>query len=124
MRRRLHRFFPIILIALLAQILAPIGACWAAAFASDPLRAVEICHSDPASAPGAADQGGQDRAQDGACAICCVAQANASFDSPQAIAVATLYRDAALIVWHDAAADISRFSAGSNTRARAPPLSM
>ena len=125
MRRRLHRFFPIILIALLAQILAPIGACWAAAFAaSDPLRAIEICHSDPASAPGAADQGGQNGAQDGACAICCVAQANASFDAPQAIAVATLYRDAALIVWHDATADISRFSAGSNTRARAPPLSM
>jgi hypothetical protein len=125
MRRRLQRFLPIVLIALLVQILAPVGACWAAAFAaSDPLRAIEICHSDPASAPGPADQGGQDRAQDGACAICCVAQANASFDAPQAIAVATPYRDAALIVWHDAAVEISRFSAGSNTRARAPPLSM
>ena len=125
MRQRLRTFLPVFLITLMVQILAPIGACWAAAFvASDPLAAIEICHSDPASAPGAADQGGQDRAQDGACAICCVAQANASFDALQAIAVATLYRDVALIVWHDAAADISRFSAGSNTRARAPPLSM
>jgi hypothetical protein len=125
MRRRLQRFLPIVLIALVVQILAPIGACWAAAFAaSDPLRAIEICHSDPASAPGAADQSGQSRAHDGACAICCVAQANASFDAPQAVAVATAYRDVARVVWRDAAPDISRFYAGSNTRARAPPLSI
>src|SRR5258707_257486 len=44
MRRRLARFLPIVLIALTVQILAPIGACWVAAFAiSDPLLAGRHC---------------------------------------------------------------------------------
>jgi hypothetical protein len=124
MRRRLAKFLPIVLIALMVQILAPIGACWAAAFAiSDPLRAVEICHSDPSSS-GQTDQGGEHRAPDGVCSVCCAAQASASFDTPQAIAVATPYRDVARVVWRDHAPDLSRFRAGSNAQARAPPLSM
>ena len=41
MRRRLNNFLPIVLIALLVQIFAPIGACWAASIAaSDPLAGV------------------------------------------------------------------------------------
>jgi hypothetical protein len=123
MRRRLRTFFPVFLIALMVQILAPIGACWAAAFAaSDPLRAIEICHSDPASTPGSADQSSPDRAHDGACAICCVMQANASFDAPQAITVVTLYRDVVRVVWRNAAPELSRPHAGSNAQARAPPF--
>jgi hypothetical protein len=122
MRRRLVKFLPIVVIALMVQILAPIGACWVAAFAiSDPLLAAEICHSDPASNSGEADQGGGHRAHDGACSICCAAQANASFDTPQTIAVATPYRDIARVVWRDHAPDLSQFRAGSNTQARAPP---
>jgi Protein of unknown function (DUF2946) len=123
MRRRFQKFLPIVLIALLVQILAPIGACWAAAFAiSDPLQAIEICHSDPASASGPADQSGQHRAHDGACAMCCAVQANATFDTPQAIAVITRYRGVARVVWRDHASDFSRFDAGSNAKARAPPF--
>jgi len=125
MRRRLAKFLPIVLIALMVQILAPIGACWAAAFAiSDPLLAAEICHSDPASNSGQTDQSGEHRGHDGACSICCAAQASASFDTPQAIIVATPYRDVVRVVWHDHAPDLSRFRAGSNAQARAPPLSM
>ena len=49
MRRRLRKFFPIVLIALTVQIFAPIGACWAASIAaSDPLHAAIICHGDTA----------------------------------------------------------------------------
>ena len=122
MRRRLAKFLPIVLIALMVQILAPIGACWAAAFAiSDPLLAVEICHSDPASASGQTDQGGEHRARGGACSMCCAAQANATFDTPQAIAVAVPYRDVARVVWRDHAPAPSLFRAGSNTQARGPP---
>ena len=48
MRQRLQAFLPIVLIALMVQILAPIGAAWAAALVkADPLRGVEICHSQP-----------------------------------------------------------------------------
>jgi hypothetical protein len=122
MRRRLVKFLPIVLIALMVQILAPIGACWAAAFAiADPLLAVEICHSNPASTPGQTDQGGKHRAHDGACSICCAAQASASFDAPQATAVAAPYRDVAGVVWRDHALGLSHFRAGSNTQARGPP---
>jgi hypothetical protein len=125
MRRRFQKFLPIVLIALLVQILAPIGACWAAAFAiSDPLQAIEICHSDPASASGPADQSGQHRAHDGACAMCCAVQGNATFDTPQTIIVVTPCRDVARIIWRDHASDFSRFDTGSNAKARAPPLSM
>ena len=125
MRRRLVKFLPIVLIALMVQILAPIGACWATAFAiSDPLLAVEICHSDPASTSGQTDQGGEHRGHDSACSICCAAQASASFDTPQAIAVATPYRDVARVVWRAHAPAPSLFRTGSHAQARAPPLSM
>src|SRR5260370_40891217 len=93
MRRRLARFLPIVLIALTVQILAPIGACWAAAFAiSDPLLAGENFHSDPASVSGETDQSGEHHGHDGACSICCAAQASASPDAPQARAGVTPYR--------------------------------
>ena len=47
MRRRLRKFLPIVLVALVVQILAPIAACWAASIAtSDPLLGAAICHDD------------------------------------------------------------------------------
>jgi DUF2946 family protein len=123
MRQRQRIFLPIVLIALMVQILAPIGACWAAAFAaSDPLRGIEICHSDSAS--GGQGQSGPQRAHDGACAICCLTQANASFDTPLAISFVVPYRDVACVVWRDGAVEHSRSDARSDAQARGPPLSM
>ena len=89
MRRRLWKFLPIVLMALTVQIFAPIGACWAASIAaSDPLHNAAICSGAGASTAGQADQTGEQRAHDGACSQCCVAQAAASADTPQS-AVAT-----------------------------------
>jgi hypothetical protein len=123
MRRRLARFLPIVLIALTVQVLAPIGACWAAAFAiSDPLLAGEICHSDPASVSGQTDQSGEHHGHDGGCSICCAAQASTSFDVPQTSAVVTPYRDVARVIWRDRAPELSAFRADSNAQARAPPF--
>ena len=120
MRRRLQKFLPIVLIALMVQVLAPIGACWAAAIAaSDPLQA-EICHTDLGQG-GAGDQSGQHQAHDGACAICCAAHAGAALDTPQISAVAAPLRAAALVVWHDRDHDLFRSRVGSNAQARAPP---
>jgi hypothetical protein len=125
MRRHLAKFLPIFLIALTVQILAPVGACWAAALiVSNPLSAVEICHSDPASASEQTDKGGEHHAHDGACARCCAAQAGVSFDTPQAVIVVTPYRDVAPVVWRDDTLTLSRFRAGSNAQARGPPLSV
>jgi hypothetical protein len=123
MRRRLAKFLPIVLIALTVQILAPIGACWAAAFAaSDPLLAGEICHSDQASGGAQTDQGGEHRAHDGACSICCAAQASASFDAPDATTIALPYRDVARVVWRDLGLELPALRAGINAQARAPPF--
>jgi hypothetical protein len=122
MRGRLEKLLPIVLIALMVQILAPIGACWAAALAaSDPLAAAEICHTNPGQGPGASDQGGPHRAHDGACAMCCAAQANASLDPPRQSTVALPYRETRRVVWRDQAPSRSASRAGSNTQARAPP---
>ncbi len=110
----------------MVQILAPVGACWAAAVAaSDPLPTAEICHTDPGQGAGADNQSGPHRAHDGACAICCVMHAGAALDTPRnAAVIAVPYRAAALIVWRDLATNPLRTRVGSNTQARAPPRSM
>jgi hypothetical protein len=121
MHRRLRKFLPIVLIALTVQILAPIGACWAASIAAaDPLQAAVICHGDAASTPGQADQTGQPRAHDGACSLCCVVHAGASVDTPQTV-VAAPYRLPERVVWLDRAPDLFGSRTGSHAQARAPP---
>jgi Protein of unknown function (DUF2946) len=122
MRRRCQKYLPIVLIALMVQIFAPIGVCWAAAMvASDPLATAEICH-DSGTAGQAGDQNGQQHEHGGACAICCLASAGASVDTPSPVAVAHPYRATARVVWHQQAADLSVFRGGSNAQARAPPF--
>jgi hypothetical protein len=121
MRRRVRKFLPIVLIAVMVQILAPVAACWAASIAaSDPLHAAAICHDDGASNPGQTDQTGQPPAHDGCCSVCSVAHTGAPVDAPQT-AVATPYRDPARVIWLDRAPDLFGSRAGSHAQARAPP---
>jgi Protein of unknown function (DUF2946) len=122
MRRRLQKFLPIVLIALVMQVLAPIAACWAASIAvSDPFGSAAICHDNAASAPAQSDQGGDHRSHNGVCAICCIAQAASAIDTPQQAAVAAPHRQPARVVWRDQAVEPQAARAGSNTQARAPP---
>src|SRR5215813_3602646 len=103
MRARLQKFLPIVLIAMAMQVLAPIAACWAAGLAAaDPLQNAVVSHNSDASVPGLDDETGGPGAHAGDCLICCLAQANASLDSPQAT-LATPFRLAERVVWHDAA---------------------
>ncbi|WP_197489462.1 DUF2946 domain-containing protein [Bradyrhizobium sp. DOA1] len=121
MHARLQKFLPIVLLALVMQVLAPIAACLAAGQAvADPLFAGVICHSGGEQG-GQNDQTGSPTAHAGACAMCCLAQAAASLDSPLQVALATPVRHAERVVWR--AADASRVSAyrGSGAQARAPP---
>ncbi|MHB8269619.1 DUF2946 domain-containing protein [Bradyrhizobium sp.] len=119
MRRRLRKFLPIVLIAVLVQIFAPIGATWAAGIAaSDPLHA--ICHGDAASVPNPSDQSGQPRSHD-CCSVCNVVHTGGPVDAPQAT-VAAPWRHAAGVAWLDIAPDLVGSRAGSNAQARAPPL--
>jgi hypothetical protein len=122
MRRRLQKFLPIVLIALVVQILAPIAACWAASIAaSDPLGSAFICHDNSAAAPAQGDQGGDHRAHNGACSICCIAQASAAIDTPQQAVIVAPGRLPERVVWRDQAVEQPGARAGSNAQARAPP---
>jgi hypothetical protein len=123
MRQRSQKFLPIVLLALVMQILAPIGATWAAAIAaSDPLSGAPICHGSPNGLPSHGDQKG--RARGGACSVCCTAQTVASLDTPKVEAAGAPYRVVARVVWRDEAPDLLPVRSGSNAQARGPPLSM
>jgi hypothetical protein len=120
MRRRLQKFLPIVLVAVLVQIFAPIGATWAASIAaSDPLHAAAICHGGAGSVPGQSDPSDQPRAHDGCCSVCSVVH-SAALDAPQATVVAPARR-AERVTWSGATPDLSRSRAGSPAQPRAPP---
>src|SRR5262249_20084400 len=127
MRRRFQKFLPIILIALVVQILAPIGVTWAAAIAAgDPLSAAPICHGGQDGLPSHSDQSGG-RGPDGCASVLLLGPApapRAPLDTPETAAVAVPCRVAARVIWRDEAPDFSPARAGSNAQARAPPLSM
>jgi len=121
MRSRLQKFLPVVLLALAMQVLAPIAACWAAGQAvADPLAAGAICHSvSEQGAPN--DQGGSPLAHSGACALCCLAQANASFDAPPHVLLSVPLRHAERLVWREADASLVAAHKGSSAQARGPP---
>ena len=124
MRRRLRNFLPVVLIALTVQILAPIGACWAASIAaSDPLHAAAICH-DAAATPDQTndqtDQTGQARAHEGCCSFCSSAHAGARVETPQT-AVSSPYLQPERVLWRDRTPDLFGSRTGSHAQARAPP---
>jgi hypothetical protein len=123
MWRRYQRFFPIVLIALMVQVFAPVAACWAAAIAaSDPLGAAAICHDTSRVSGQPGDQNGQHREHGGTCSICCLASAGASIDTPNQVALTNPYRDSGRVIWHEQAGDLSGARVGSNAKARAPPF--
>lgn len=103
------------------QVLAPIAACWATGRAvADPLSAGVICHS-ASEQGGLNDQTGNPIAHAGACALCCLAQANASLDSPTHAALSIPVRHAERVVWHPADGSAIAAHEGSSAQARAPP---
>ena len=123
MRRRLQRFLPVVLLALVVQILAPIGAAWATAFAvSDPLRGAEICHSLADATGGQTDQSGRHATDDGSCSLCCVLHAaSAAVDTPQPAAAPVRYGSIKPVVWQERTSSCSSVHIDSGPQARAPP---
>jgi hypothetical protein len=122
MRRRLGKFLPIVMLALVVQILAPIGACWAASIAaSDPLSAAVICHGAAAGPADHQSDQADHRAHDGACSLCCAAHVGASLDTPDTFVVAVPYRQLSRVVWQDLTLQWQDSRAGGHAQARAPP---
>jgi hypothetical protein len=121
MRARLQKFLPLVLLALVMQVLAPIAACLAAGQAvADPLSAAIICHS-ASEQGGPVDKTGTPAVKAGACALCCLAHADASLDAPPHAALSTPIRPIVRIVWHVAKAPVLATIDGSSAWARAPP---
>jgi DUF2946 family protein len=124
MRRRLRNFIPIVLIALMVQIFAPIGACWAASIAaSDPVQGSLICHGASASAHGPANQAdpfGPYRAHEGCCSVCSALHTGAPVDTPQ-VAVTTPRGQPERVIWNGITTDLFGSPNGSHAQARAPP---
>jgi len=119
--RWLKNFLPIVLVALMVQIFAPIGACWAASIAaSDPLAGAVICHGNAPPGAGQTDQTSH-RAHDGCCSVCSVLQTGAPVDVPQAVASIAVDRDPAHVVWTEFTPERFASRAGSHAQARAPP---
>lgn len=121
MRARLQKFLPLVLLALAMQVLAPIAACLAAGQAvADPLSAAVICHA-ASEQGGPTDQSGAPTAHGAACALCCLAQASATLDSPLHAALAIPLRHVERVVWHVADASAVAAHKGTSAQARAPP---
>jgi hypothetical protein len=123
MPRRLEVIFPILLLAILVQLLAPIAAFRTVANAtSDPLYMASIC-TGMASMASASDR--QAPANTGhvhqCCAFCGAGHGSVpAIDPPQAVFV-TLQRQYQRISWLEAAHQMPAVRVGSNAQARAPP---
>ncbi|MBN9006530.1 MAG: DUF2946 family protein [Rhizobiales bacterium] len=119
MRRRLKTFLPIVLIALLVQIFAPISASWAASAAlSDPFGGAAICAASSGNGAGHTDQSGQHA---DCCVLCCLAHAaSVPLDTPHAT-VAKPFAPSQRVVWFEAVNNLSTFHTGLLAQARAPP---
>ncbi len=120
MQRRLGRFLPIVMLAMLVQFLAPISTSWAFGFAaSDPLHLAGICSSaaDSGSTSGDTDQ---HQITTSCCKLCCVAQSATPPNDPQA-AFVKLLREAERVDWHDGLVGQPGAIANSQAQARAPP---
>jgi hypothetical protein len=126
MRRRLRKFLPIVFLALVVQILAPVAACWAAGVAaSDPLATAAICHDSAISSSDSGnqtDQGGSPHIHDGICCLLCSSShVGASLDAPPQPLIGTPFRQFERIAWHKFAPELLGARAGSLAQARAPP---
>ena len=123
MRRRLEAFIPIVLLAMLVQLMAPIAAFRVVANAvSDPLYMATIC-SGMASSQDATPSAPAKTQHDGAncCAFCGGGHGGTVAVDPPPLVFVTLQRHYQLVAWLEAADPTPAARAGSNTQARAPP---
>jgi hypothetical protein len=118
MRRRLQNCLPIAALALLAQLLTPLGALRAAVAAPAAMATICSGSSDPSQRHGAPA-----KAIDGHCGgFCCAGPVEGLTAAPAPLDVTSLQRQYQRTVWHPAPAALAALRPGSNAQARAPPL--
>jgi Protein of unknown function (DUF2946) len=122
MRRRLEVFVPIVLLAILVQLFAPIAAFRVVAYAvTDPLYMASIC-ADVVSSSNAQTAPAQTRHNHGDCCTFCAGGHGGSLaiDPPPLVFVG-LQRLYQSVSWLEASDPIPTIRVGSNTQPRAPP---
>ncbi len=120
--RRLELFIPIVVLAVLVQLIAPIAAFRVVAYAtSDPLYLASIC-TEMASSPASQTAPAKTQHDHGECCAFCGAghAVSVALASPPLIFV-TLQRQYQQVSWLEAAEPMPTVRVGSNAQARAPP---
>ena len=122
MRRRLELFIPIVLLAILVQLIAPIAAFRVVAYAtSDPLYLASICTETASSPTGHAAPVNMPHDHGDCCAFCGAGHGGTVAIDPPPLIFVSLQRQYQRISWLEAADPVSTVRVGSNTQARAPP---
>jgi hypothetical protein len=122
MRRRLERFIPIVLFAVMVQLIAPVGAFRAVAqLVSDPLAMAPICSGMTAAADGQTMPSHTPDAHDHCCVFCPSANAGLALIDPPAPVFVQLQRQYQRVIWLEATDAVPTVRVGSNAQARAPP---
>lgn len=122
MRRRLEVFIPIMLLAILVQLFAPIAAFRMVAYAaSDPVAAASICHRSAVSTDTQPSPAETQHDHGYCCILCAVAHGAATSVDPPSFIFVSLQRLYQRVSWLEAAEAMPIVRVGSNTQARAPP---
>ena len=122
MRRRLEVFIPIVVLAILVQLFAPIAAFRAFAdAASDPLFMSSICSETATSAQDSQTAPVTQHDHGGCCAFCAAGHVGAIALEPPPLVFVTLQRLYQRFSWLEAADPMLALRAGSHAQARAPP---
>ncbi|WP_322517255.1 DUF2946 family protein [Rhodopseudomonas palustris] len=121
MRRRLGRIIPVFAVALLVQLLSPIGAFrFVASAIADPANSIHLCSAMSSGEPGETQPA--DRSHDGACcAICSVGLGGGPTAAPASQDFAVIERPHQRVIWSRTEPAPPASRAHVNAQARAPP---
>ena len=122
MRRRLEVFIPIVLLAVLVQLIAPIAAFRVVAYAAtDPLYMASICSGAMSSPDNTQTPPAKTHDHGNCCAFCGAGHGGSIAVDPPPLIFVSLQRHYQRVSWLEAADPISAGRVGSNAQARAPP---
>jgi Protein of unknown function (DUF2946) len=122
MRRGLEVFIPIVLLSILVQLIAPIGAFRAFAYAvSDPLYLATICSGTASSQDALPTAPAKPQHNANCCVFCGVGHSGGVAVDPPPLLFVVLQRQYRLVAWLEAAEPLPAVRVGSNAQARAPP---
>jgi len=120
--RRLELFVPIVMLAVMVQLLAPIAAFRVVAYASiDPLYMASICEHEASSADAQSAPAKTQHTHGNCCAFCGAGSGGTVTVGSPALIFVTLQRQYQRLSWLEAAETMPAIRVGSNAQARAPP---